>query len=244
MGFDEPDQKHKLQGWVSGGDNTAAMARNYFKALYQNRDKPQFTRPGGIIALEIDQQAIKWRGEPMLANDLTPKTYRYTEYFAEDNHPTKKKRTCWTPPRALNSFTVSHSEAGYPVLILQPADTALYRVQRDAVGESFILTELYGSAGETLYFTDMQAKAGVDLYIPGDPRSRGAAEQRRFAGGRTVGAGGAGESFHRLLGQCEEFFHRRRAEGRRCGGESGGERAVDFLGKLREEDGSRPVFPR
>ena len=33
MGFDEPDQKHKLQGWVSGGDNTAAMARNYFKAL-------------------------------------------------------------------------------------------------------------------------------------------------------------------------------------------------------------------
>ena len=160
MGFDEPDQKHKLQGWVSGGDNTAAMARNYFKALYQNRDKPQFTRPGGIIALEIDQQAIKWRGEPMLANDLTPKTYRYTEYFAEDNHPTKKSDV-WTPPRALNSFTVSHSEAGYPVLILQPADTALYRVQRDAVGESFILTELYGSAGETLYFTDMQAKAGV-----------------------------------------------------------------------------------
>ena len=77
-------------------------------------------------------------------------------------------------------------------------------------------------------------QSGRSLYIPGDPRSRGAAEQRRFAGGRTVGAGGAGESFHRLLGQCEELFHRRRAEGRRCGGESGGERAVDFLGKLRE----------
>jgi membrane peptidoglycan carboxypeptidase len=57
MGFDEPDQNHRLQGWVSGGDNTAAMARNYFKALYQNRDKPQFTRPEGIVALEIDKQA-------------------------------------------------------------------------------------------------------------------------------------------------------------------------------------------
>ncbi len=160
MGFDEPDAQHKLQGWVSGGDNTAAMARNYFKALYQNRDKPQFTRPDGIIALEIDKQSIKWKGEAMLAVDLTPKNYRYTEYFAEGNHPTKKSDV-WTPPRALNSFSVGHSDAGYPLLKLQPADTALYRVQRDTYGESFVLTELYGSKGETLYYTDTSAKPGV-----------------------------------------------------------------------------------
>ena len=34
-------------------------------------------------------------------------------------------------------------------------------MQRDTQGESFILTELYGSAGETLYYTDVKAKAGV-----------------------------------------------------------------------------------
>ncbi len=160
MGFDAPDAQHKLQSWVSGGDHTAAMARNYFKALYQNRDKPQFTRPDGIVALEIDKQSIKWRGEAMLAVDLTPKNYRYTEYFADGNHPTKKSDV-WTPPRALNSFTVGHSEAGYPLLKLQPADTALYRVQRDTYGESFVLTELYGSKGETLYYTDTSAKPGI-----------------------------------------------------------------------------------
>lgn len=160
MGFDEPDAQHKLQGWVSGGDNTAAMARNYFKALYQNRDKPQFERPSGVVWLEIDKQSIKWRGEPMLATELTPKNYRYSEVFAEDNHPTKKSDV-WTPPRALNSFTVAHTDEGYPLLVLQPADTAVYRVQRDAAGESFILTELYGSAGETLYYTDKKAQAGV-----------------------------------------------------------------------------------
>ena len=160
MGFDEPDSSHKLQGWISGGDNTAAMARDYFKALYQNRDKPQFTRPEGIIALEIDKQAIKWRGEPMLAVDLTPKAYRYTEYFSASNYPTKKS-DIWTPPRSPNNFTVGHNESGYPLLMIQPADTAIYRVQRDTYGESFVLTELYGTAGETLYYADTSAKPGV-----------------------------------------------------------------------------------
>ena len=160
MGFDAPDSTHKLQNWVSGGDYTAAMARNYFKALYQNRDKPQFVRPSGIVALEIDKQAIKWKGEAMLAVDLTPKNYRYTEYFAEGSQPTKRS-DIWSPPRSLNSFSISHNENGYPLLKLQPADTALYRVQRDTYGESFILTELYGSKGETLYYTDTSAKPGV-----------------------------------------------------------------------------------
>ena len=160
MGFDEPDSKHKLQGWVSGGDNTAAMARDYFKALYKGKDKPQFTRPEGIISLEIDKQAIKWRGEPMLAVDLTPSNYRYTEYFTKDNHPTKKS-DIWSPPRSPNNFTVGHNASGYPLLMIQPADTAVYRVQRDTYGESFVLTELYGSAGETLYYADTSAKPGV-----------------------------------------------------------------------------------
>ena len=160
MGFDEPDSSHRLQGWVSGGDNTAAMARNYFKALYQGRDKPQFSRPEGIISLEIDKQAIKWRGEPMLAVDLTPKAYRYTEYFTAGNHPTKKSDV-WAPPRSPNNFTVGHNDSGYPLLMIQPADTAVYRVQRDTYGESFVLTELYGGAGETLYYTDTSAKPGV-----------------------------------------------------------------------------------
>ena len=160
MGFDETDSKHKLQSWVSGGDNTALMARNYFKALYQNKSKPQFTKPEGIISLEIDKQAIKWRGKPMLAVDLTPKAYRYTEVFAADNYPTEKSDV-WTPPRSPNRFTVGHNDSGYPLLMIQPADTAVYRVQRDTQGESFILTELYGTAGETLYYTDTAAKAGV-----------------------------------------------------------------------------------
>ncbi|MDD3410359.1 MAG: PBP1A family penicillin-binding protein [Eubacteriales bacterium] len=160
MGFDQPDSKHKLQSWVSGGDNTALLARHFFQSYYSGKSKPQFDVPDGIVKLEIDKQAIKWRGEPMLAVDLTPKAYRYTEVFTADNRPTKSSDV-WTPPRTPNRFTVSRSDSGYPLLAIQPADTAVYRVQRDAIGESFILTELYGSAGETLYFTDTKAQDGV-----------------------------------------------------------------------------------
>ncbi len=160
MGFDKTDSKHKLPGWISGGDNTALMARNFFQRLYSGKSKPQFAKPEGIVALEIDKQAIKWRGEPMLAVELTPTAYRYTEYFTADNRPTKWSDV-WTPPKAPNKFTVSQNDQGQPLLMIQPSDTAIYRVQRDAIGESFILTELYGTAGETLYYTDTKAKAGV-----------------------------------------------------------------------------------
>ncbi len=160
MGFDQPDSSHKLQGWVSGGDNTALMAKNYFQKLYSGKTKPQFTVPDGIVRLEIDKQAIKWRGEPMLAVDLTPKAYRYTEVFAAENRPSKKSDV-WTPPRTPNRFSVGRSDSGYPLLVIQPADTAVYRVQRDAVGESLVLTELYGTAGETLYYADTKALDGV-----------------------------------------------------------------------------------
>lgn len=160
MGFDRPDANHKLAGWVSGGDYTAALCRDFFKAAYANRNKPTFKKPSGIISLEIDKKAIEWRGEAMLATDLTPKTYRYTEVFSEKNRPTKYS-DIWNAPRKPNDFYITHTSAGKPRLVIQPADPAVYRIQRDAVGESFILTEMWGSAGETLYFTDEKAIPGV-----------------------------------------------------------------------------------
>ncbi len=160
MGFDNPDSSHRLSGGISGGDNTAALARNFFRAVYQGRSKPQFQKPGGIISLELDKKSVEWRGESMLAVDVTPEKYRYMEVFTASNHPTKRS-DIWNAPRTPNSFYVSHNENGNPLLVIQPADNAIYRVQRDAIGESFILTELWGSVGETLYYADTKAVPGV-----------------------------------------------------------------------------------
>ena len=160
MGYDNPDSTHRLPNSVSGGTNPATLARNFLKAWYAGRDKPDFTRPKGIVTAEIDKKAIEWRGEPMLATSLTPSAYRITEYFREGTQPTRASDV-WKAPAQAKSFYVTHNDSGQPLLVIEPAATAVYRIQRDAVGESFILTELRGSAGETLYYADSKAAPGV-----------------------------------------------------------------------------------
>ena len=160
MGFDNPDENHKMQSWVSGGDYTAAMAANFFKSYYANKEKPKFQSPDGIVWLNIDTKAVEWAGETMLASSLTPKAYSVSEVFKASNRPTKESDV-WTAPRTPSAFYVTHNQSGNPVLVITAKDNGLYRIQRDAVGECLILNELYGNAGETLYYTDAKAKQGV-----------------------------------------------------------------------------------
>ncbi len=160
MGFDQPDSTHRLSNSVSGGTNPATLTRNFLKAYYAGRSTPDFDQPSGIVSLEIDKKAIEWKGEAMLASSLTPKAYRTTELFAAGNQPTRKSDV-WTAPAAARSFYVTHDDSGLPLLVIEPSSAAIYRVQRDAVGESFILTELRGTPGQTLYYTDTKARAGV-----------------------------------------------------------------------------------
>lgn len=160
MGYDEPDAKHVLSSGVSGGTNPTTLANGFISAWYKDKNKPKFNQPSGIVSVEIDKKAIEWRGEAMLATSLTPGSYRLSEVFLESNRPTKRSDV-WNAPAAAKSFHISHNDEGFPVLVIGAADSAVYRVQRDAAGESFILTELRGSAGETLYYTDEKAKPGV-----------------------------------------------------------------------------------
>lgn len=160
MGYDNPDNSHRLSNSVSGGTNPATLTRNFLKAYYAGKSTPDFEKPSGIVSVEIDKKAIEWKGEAMLASSLTPKAYRTTELFAAGNQPTKKSDV-WTAPAAAKSFYVTHDDSGLPLLVIEPSAAAIYRVQRDAVGESFILTELRGTPGQTLYFTDTKARTGV-----------------------------------------------------------------------------------
>ena len=161
MGFDNPDSSHKLQGWVSGGDFTAAMATKFFKSYYKDKEKPAFLQADGVVWLKIDTKAVEWAGEPMLASNLTPKAYSVSEVFLSSNRPTKQSNV-WSAPRTPSSFYVTHNNAGNPVLVITASDGALFRIQRDAIGECIILNELYGTAGQTLYYTDKKAKLGVE----------------------------------------------------------------------------------
>nr|MBR4281294.1 PBP1A family penicillin-binding protein [Clostridia bacterium] len=160
MGFDDPDDKHRLPNSVSGGTNPASLARNFLKAWYDNRKKPTFQNPGGFVTVTLDKKAIEQRGEPMLATSLTPDGYKIKEIFIKGTQPTKKSDV-WQPPASARSFQVTHDGNGQPQLIITASDAAVYRVQRDAIGESFILTELRAEAGQTITYTDDRARDGV-----------------------------------------------------------------------------------
>ncbi|MBE5796533.1 MAG: PBP1A family penicillin-binding protein [Clostridiales bacterium] len=160
MGYDQPDNTHRLPNSVSGGTNPATLARNFLKAYYASRSKPAFRKPSGIVSVTLDKKAIQLKGEPMLASSLTPDAYKLTEVFREGTQPTKKSDV-WTAPASAKSFYVTHDEQGQPRLVIQASGAAVYRVQRDAVGESFILTEMRAEAGQTLTYTDDRAQPGV-----------------------------------------------------------------------------------
>ena len=160
MGYDDPDDTHRLSNSVSGGTNPASLARNFLKAYYDGRSKPTFTKPSGLVSVTLDKKAIEWRGEPMLATSLTPDGYKVTELFVDGTQPTKKSDV-WQPPASARSFYITHDGEGQPQLVITASDAAVFRIQRDAAGESFILTELRAEAGQTITYTDDRARDGV-----------------------------------------------------------------------------------
>lgn len=160
MGFDQTDAAHRIPNGVTGGKNTASVAAAFFKRVYADREKPQFSSPDGLIWLTLDKRAITARASVMLAGDTTPKDYRMSEVFTVSNRPYAVS-DIWNAPRAPSSFYVAHDANGYPQLHFKAADAARYRIQRDAVGESVILTEIIGASGQDVAYSDHSAVPGV-----------------------------------------------------------------------------------
>ncbi|MDO5300837.1 MAG: PBP1A family penicillin-binding protein, partial [Clostridia bacterium] len=160
MGFDQTDSTHKIPNGITGGRNTASLAAAFFKKAYADRDKPEFTIPDGIVWLTIDQRALTARGSVMLASDSTPKESRLSEVFTTSNRPYAVSDV-WEAPSAPSSFYVAHDTNGYPELHFKATSSARYRIQRDAVGESVILTEMIGSSGQSMTYSDTSAQPGV-----------------------------------------------------------------------------------
>ena len=160
MGYDQTDSQHKIPNGVTGGTHTASVAAAFFKKAYADREKPQFTEPDGMIWLTLDKRALTARGSVMLASDTTPKDFRIREVFTKSNRPYAVSDV-WNAPLAPSSFYVAHDTSGLPELHFKAASPARYRIQRDAIGESVILTEIIGNAGENITYSDHSAQAGV-----------------------------------------------------------------------------------
>jgi membrane peptidoglycan carboxypeptidase len=160
MGFDKTDAVHKIANGITGGKNTASLAAAFFKAAYADKEKPTFNAPDGLVWLTIDHQALITKGSVMLASSTTPESAKISEVFTTSNRPYAVSDV-WNAPSAPASFYVAHDSAGYPLLSFKASSNARYRIQRDTVGESIVLTEIVGSSGQTLTYSDYSAVPGV-----------------------------------------------------------------------------------
>ena len=160
MGFDQTDEHHKIPDGTTGGKNTASVAAAFFKKAYSGKEKPKFVEPKGLVWLTLDKRAVTARGSVMLASDTTPSGYRISEVFTTSNRPYAVSDV-WNAPSAPSSFYVAHDTNGMPQLHFKASSPARYRIQRDAVGESVILTEVVGYAGQSITYSDTSALPGV-----------------------------------------------------------------------------------
>ena len=160
MGFDQTDDQHKIPNGITGGKNTASVAAAFFKKVYADKEKPEFSTPDGLVWLTLDRKALTTRGSVMLASDTTPKEYRISEVFTKTNRPYTVSDV-WNAPSAPSGFYVTHDTRGFPLLHFKSSGYARYRIQRDTIGESVVLTEIIGSSGQDLTYSDKTAKPDV-----------------------------------------------------------------------------------
>ena len=183
MGFNTRSSVHKLQGWISGGDNTAAMARDYFKALYQNRDKPHFTRPEGIIANTRSSVAIKWRGRADARRGPDAQGVPLHRVFLGQQLPHQEERHL--DPAALAQQLYRRAQRKR----LSAFDDSAGRHRHLPRAARYLRREFRAHRalrhrGRNPVLCRYQRKARRGLHLPRDPGARGAAQQRDSAGGR------------------------------------------------------------
>lgn len=159
MGYDTTDKNHYLASGQQGGGAPAAMAAALLRSAYRDKTKPSFKAPSGLVWLTIDTAASTASGAPMLAGSYTPDSYKLSEVFLESNRPYTTS-SMWQTPRALSYFYVDYETSGHPKLVFGATDSANYRIERIRNGSSFVITELYGSAGQTITYTDWSTQAG------------------------------------------------------------------------------------
>lgn len=169
MGFDQPDQAHKLSNAVTGSSHPAKLAAAF---LGENQDAAQggeFTLPEQLTRVLIDSRALEEKQRPMLVSDLTPKRYTQEELFPLSLCPTQVS-TVWQAPSRVFDLRADNTLSGVLVSFTAVDDYALYRLFRKEPSGDTLLAELSGNTGDKLSWLDSQAGGSGYYVVPWEKR--------------------------------------------------------------------------
>lgn len=167
MGFDQPDEKHKLSDANSGSTQPARLASAYLSKIKDRASAGNFEKPAGITEVLLDNKALTTLHKPMLASDLTPKSQIIKEVFPSNKVPGEVSNV-WNAPSTVYDLTVTANEEGQPVIRFTALSSdALYLLYRRVDSKDTLVAELSGEAGEVIEYTDTTAEAGkeIEYYI-------------------------------------------------------------------------------
>ncbi|MHB1316097.1 MAG: transglycosylase domain-containing protein [Christensenellales bacterium] len=144
IGFDNPDNTHKLDASVTGGTYPALILKEVFSAIYKDKEAPEFLTPEGMIEVTIDSSVLQSDGivQPALAPDDAGD---YVEEFTQ-TLLARAGLNQWLQPASPLAFDLTPVDNnGVVVSFLPQSGYTLYALYRqDMDGRVTLLGEYSG----------------------------------------------------------------------------------------------------
>jgi len=155
MGFDETNLSQCLDNSVTGGSMPAAIIKDIFIKLYEEKTAPEFIKPRDIVSVNLDLKALNEDKIALLATAFTPQNQIAKEYFKKEQVPTQYT-DLWNIPNAPSDLAVVADAEGYPIISFTPSDpNVTYQVRRISVlDENDILVAEYEKERGSVEFID------------------------------------------------------------------------------------------
>ncbi|HZK34640.1 MAG TPA: PBP1A family penicillin-binding protein, partial [Bacillota bacterium] len=161
MGFDPRTTEDHLPTGAYGGSHPAIIAKNIFDFIYEDKTPPDFTRPVGIVEVNLDKKALEEENRVLLASPMTPSEYILKEYFKKDTVPGEQS-DYWIVPGIPYNFNVTLNQDEHPVIAFTPADTfAAYNIMRAAENQEPVLVhQIVSGSLDPVEWIDRQVSNG------------------------------------------------------------------------------------
>ena len=152
MGYDAPDDDHRLPASLGGSGYPARLCAAFLEAA--NLPGTDFQRPDGVRTVLIDALALADDRQVRLSTEKTPAEYIARELFRAGELPEAYSEN-WSAPRGVEDFRLLTSPGEMPVLAFTVQEaSAEYVVTRMSGGSTVQLAVLKGTPGEEVRFCD------------------------------------------------------------------------------------------
>jgi len=171
MGYDFPDENHRLPASEGGSGYPARLCAALLKSCSDRLSGAEFKKPASVRSVLLDRLALE-RDEVLLSTEQTPPEYVVTELFHEDNLPHSFSGN-WTAPAQVTDLALLSGNGETPVLQFTARDeTAEYLVLRTIGGVTDVAATLTGTPGSVIRFADTEADLSTDVSYAILPRHR------------------------------------------------------------------------